>query len=61
MTGLGSEIVHTIMNPGVIAPSHIPRMKRTANKPPKLLQAAWHNKAIAQMKMLMLGKQISPE
>jgi hypothetical protein len=42
------------MNPGVIAPSHIPRMKRTANKPPKLLQAAWHNKAMDQMKMLML-------
>jgi hypothetical protein len=50
----GSKIVHTIMNPGVIVPSHIPRMKRTANKPPKLLQAAWHNKAIPQTKILML-------
>ena len=35
-----SEISHTIMNPGVMAPSHIPRIKRTANKPPKSLQAA---------------------
>ena len=43
------------MNPGVTAPSHIPRMKRTANKPPKFLQAAWHNKAMDQMKMLMLA------
>ena len=42
------------MNPGVTAPSHIPRMKRTANKPPKFLQAAWHNKAIDQMKIFML-------
>jgi len=42
------------MKPGVIAPSHTPRMKRTANKPPKSLQAAWHNKAMDQMKMLML-------
>jgi hypothetical protein len=32
-------------------------MKQTANKPPKFLQAAWHNKAIAQMKILMLGRQ----
>ena len=48
------EVAHTIMNPGVIAPSHIPRMKRTANKPPKFSQAAWHNKAMDQMKILTL-------
>ena len=50
-----NEIVHTIMNPGVIAPSHIPRMKRTANRPPKLSQAVWHNKAMDQIKILMLA------
>lgn len=53
-TGVYSGIAHTIMNPGVIAPSHIPRTKRTANKPPKSLQAAWHSKAIDQMKIFML-------
>ena len=39
-TRLHNKIAHTIMNPGVTAPSHIPRMKRTASKPPKSLQAA---------------------
>jgi hypothetical protein len=48
------------MNPGVIAPSHTPRTNRAANKPPKLLQAAWQNNAIDQMKTLILGKKNQP-
>ena len=38
--GVCNEIMHTIINPGVMAPSQIPRTNRAANKPPKLLQAA---------------------
>ena len=45
------------MNPGVIAPSHTPRKNRAANKPPKLLQAAWQNNAIDQRKTLILGQR----
>ena len=44
----------TIRKPAVIEPSHIPSRKRTMNNPAKFLQAAWHDNAIPQMKMLML-------
>lgn len=44
----------TIMKPAVTEPSHIPRMKRTAKRPAKFLQAAWLHKAIAQMNMFRL-------
>jgi hypothetical protein len=47
----------TIMNPGVIAPSQIPRRKRTAKRPPKEVQAAWQQRMTAQRKILMLGEQ----
>jgi hypothetical protein len=42
------------MKPGVIAPSHAPKMKRTTKSAPKDLQAAWAMSATAHMKMLML-------
>lgn len=44
------------MNPGVIAPSQAPKMKRTTNSPPKLVHAAWHKSAIAHTKTLKLNK-----
>jgi len=46
----------TIMNPGVIAPSHMPRTNRQAKRPPKLLQAACDISAIDQMKIHTLGR-----
>jgi len=46
----------TIKNPAVILPSHIPRIRRTANKPAKFLQAAWAQRATAQMDMLKLER-----
>lgn len=51
----------TIINPGVIAPSHTPRMKRTAKRPPNDLHAAWDNNAIDQMKILILAMRIMSE
>jgi hypothetical protein len=36
-------------------PSHIPKMRRTANNPPKLVHAAWEQRATAQMKMFKLA------
>ena len=45
------------MNPGVIAPSQIPRRKRTAKRPPKEVQAAWEQRMTAQRNMLMLAEQ----
>ena len=42
------------MNPAVIEPSHMPRMNRTAKRPPKFLQAACEQSATPHMKMLML-------
>lgn len=44
----------TIMKPGVMAPSHMPRRKRTAKRAPKEVQAAWQQRMTAQRKMLML-------
>jgi hypothetical protein len=44
----------TIKNPAVIDPSHIPRMRRTTNKPAKFLQAAWEQRATAQIDILKL-------
>ena len=44
----------TIMNPGVIAPSQIPRNARHAKNPPKFVAAAWQSRAIAQTRMLIL-------
>lgn len=49
----------TIKNPAVIDPSHIPKIKRTMNRPAKFLQAAWQHSATAQMKMLRLPNLIS--
>ena len=42
------------MKPAVIEPSHMPRISRTANRPPKLLQAACAHKATPQMNILIL-------
>jgi hypothetical protein len=44
----------TIKNPAVMDPSHMPRMRRTANKPAKFLQAAWQQRATAQIDILRL-------
>lgn len=44
----------TIRKPAVIAPSQIPRMKRTANSPPKDLHAACAQSATDQMNILTL-------
>ena len=44
----------TIKKPAVMDPSHIPRMRRTTNRPAKFLQAAWQHKATPQMKMFKL-------
>ena len=44
----------TIMKPAVMDPSHIPRMNRTANNPPKFLHAACEQSATPHTKMLML-------
>lgn len=44
----------TIRKPAVIAPSQMPRMKRTANSPPKDLQAACAHSATDQMNILTL-------
>jgi hypothetical protein len=44
----------TIMNPGVIAPSHMPMMKRQANRAPKEWHAEWAHNATAQMKIFTL-------
>lgn len=44
----------TIRKPAVIEPSHMPSKRRTTNNPVKLLQAAWHDSAIPQMKILIL-------
>jgi hypothetical protein len=46
----------TIKNPAVMDPSHIPRTRRTANNPPKLLQAAWEQRATAQIDIFKLEK-----
>ena len=43
------------MNPGVIAPSQIPRNARHAKNPPKLVAAAWQSRAIAQTRILILA------
>lgn len=43
------------MKPAVIEPSHMPKINLTANKLPKLLQAACEQSATPQTKMLMLG------
>ena len=52
----------TIMNPGVIAPSQMPRKTRHAKSPPKLVAAAWHRSATAQTKMLKLRRaQLRPK
>ena len=44
----------TIIKPAVIEPSQIPRIRRTAKRPAKLLQAAWLHKAMAQMNTFKL-------
>lgn len=44
----------TIMKPAVMEPSHIPRIRRTAKSPPKLLHAACEHRAMAQTKMFVL-------
>ena len=44
----------TIMNPAVMEPSHMPRMSRTAKRPPKFLHAACEQSATPHVKMLML-------
>lgn len=41
-------------NPAVIAPSHMPRIKRTANRPPNEWHAACAHSATDQTKMLTL-------
>ena len=43
------------MKPGVMAPSQMPRRKRTAKRAPKEVHAAWQQRTTAQRKMLMLG------
>lgn len=47
------------MNPAVIDPSHMPRMRRTTNNPAKFLQAACVQRATPQIKMLMLGFKVN--
>ena len=42
------------MKPGVMAPSHMPRKTRHANRSPKFFAAAWQSSETDQMKMLML-------
>jgi hypothetical protein len=44
----------TIIKPGVMEDSQIPRMRRTTKRPAKLLQAAWLHKAMAQINMFKL-------
>ena len=44
------------MNPGVIAPSQMPRNARHAKNSPKFLAAAWHSSATDHMKMLKLSR-----
>ena len=50
------------MNPGVIAPSQMPRNARHAKNSPKLRAAAWHSSATDQTKMLKLRRaQLRPK
>lgn len=44
------------MNPGVMAPSHMPNRKRTANRAPNERHAACRHNTNAQTKMLMLER-----
>ena len=48
----------TKRNPGVIAPSQIPRKTLQANRSPKLFAAAWHSKATAHTKILILQRTL---
>ena len=47
----------TIINPGVIAPSQMPRKARHAKNSPNVLAAAWQRSATAQTKMLKLNSR----
>ena len=47
----------TIMNPGVIAPSQMPRNARHAKNAPKFFAAAWHSSAIDHTRMLKLQRR----
>lgn len=44
------------MNPAVIDPSHMPRIRRTTNRPAKFLHAAWEHKAIAHTVIFKLQR-----
>ena len=45
-------------NPAVTAPSHMPRTKRAARSPPKLVHAACAQRATDQMKTFTLDKNV---
>lgn len=47
------------MNPAVIEPSHMPKMRRTTNRPAKFLHAAWLHSATPHTKIFMLHADVS--
>ena len=49
----------TMRNPAVTAPSQMPRINRTAKRPPKFVHAACVQRATDQIKIFMLGNELS--